>query len=119
MPMKTESKTIYECTRCGECCRWPGQVRVVIEEIDAMADFLGLDACQFIQAYTTLTPDRRGLTLGDREDGACIFLQGGNVCLINPVKPDQCSGFPNKWNFPGFERICQAKRLDIPSPEGE
>ena len=41
-------------------------------------------------------------------DGACIFLEGVNTCLIQPVKPEQCRGFPNAWNFPGWRDMCEA-----------
>ena len=34
----------YLCQRCGNCCRWPGFVRVDEDEINAMAQFLGLSA---------------------------------------------------------------------------
>jgi hypothetical protein len=28
------------------------------------------------------------------------------------VKPEQCAGFPNKWNFTGWRQVCEA----IPVP---
>lgn len=49
-------------------------------------------------------PDRRGLTLIEKPDGSCIFLEDGEPCgcRINPVKPKQCDGFPSRWSFPGM-----------------
>jgi Fe-S-cluster containining protein len=61
----------------------------------------------FIQEYARLRPDRRGLALTEKEDGACVFLEG-KVCAIQPVKPEQCRGFPNAWNFPGWREVCEA-----------
>jgi Fe-S-cluster containining protein len=97
----------YECQRCTACCRWPGQVRLREGEIARLAAFKGLSEYDFIQRFTRLTEDRRGLALSDKADGSCIFLDG-NDCAVQPVKPQQCREFPNLWNFPGFESICRA-----------
>jgi Fe-S-cluster containining protein len=61
----------------------------------------------FIQQFTRLRHDRRGLSLIEKTNGECIFLEGDS-CSVQPVKPQQCRDFPNLWNFPGFEKICQA-----------
>jgi Fe-S-cluster containining protein len=97
----------YECQRCTACCRWPGQVRVTDAEIARLAAFKGLSEHDFIQEFTRLRADRRGLSLAEKPNGECIFLEG-NDCSVQPVKPGQCSDFPNLWNFPGFEKICHA-----------
>jgi Fe-S-cluster containining protein len=99
----------YVCTRCGACCQWEGYVRLSEEEVDAIAEFLGMTVEQFVARYTTVTADRRSLTLIERGDGACIMLTGDNRCRINPVKPYQCQAFPNIWNFPGWQEECEAK----------
>ena len=105
----------YECQRCTACCRWPGQVRLTAEEIARIAAFKNLSETDFIQQFTRLAADRRGLALLDQADGACVFLHAGN-CGVQPVKPQQCLDFPNRWNFPGFERVCQALAKEV-SPE--
>ena len=61
----------------------------------------------FIQRFTRLTADRRGLALAEKSTGECVFLDG-NDCSVQPVKPQQCRDFPNLWNFPGFEQVCKA-----------
>jgi hypothetical protein len=33
------------------------------------------------------------------------------------VKPEQCSGFPNKWNFPGWRQVCEAIPVPIKPPD--
>jgi Fe-S-cluster containining protein len=98
-----------QCTRCGNCCRWPGYVRLKDREAEAMAAHLGLPLERFLDRFTRLTDDRRGLSLIEKPDGSCIFLEGENGCRIQPVKPAQCVGFPNEWNFPGFESQCRSK----------
>ena len=101
----------YKCQRCTNCCRWPGFVKVNGREIDALAEFTGETAHEFIQRYTRLRPNRDGLALIDKPNGECIFLRG-NDCSVQPVKPGQCRDFPNKWNFPGWREVCEA----IPVP---
>lgn len=97
----------YNCVRCTECCRWPGQVKLSDAEISSLAAFLDLSEFDFIQRYTCLRPDRLGLSLQDKPTGECIFLEGRD-CSVQAVKPKQCRDFPNGWNFLGFEKICQA-----------
>ena len=96
-----------ECQRCTACCRWPGQVRLTEAEITRLAGFQGLTESEFIQQFTRLTQDRRGLALLDKPNGECIFLAGEN-CAVQAVKPQQCRDFPNLWNFPGAEAYCHA-----------
>ena len=100
----------YLCERCTNCCRWPGDVKVSDKEITAISRHLGLEEDDFIQQYTRLRSDRRGLSLIDQPDGACIFLDGQD-CRIQPVKPQQCRDFPNSWNFPGWRDICMATEI--------
>ena len=76
-------------------------------ELARLAAFKGLSEHEFIQRFMWLRPDRRGLSLAEKANGECIFLEG-NDCSVQPAKPRQCREFPNRWNFPGFENICQA-----------
>ncbi len=94
------------CVRCGRCCRWPGTVRLREGEAGAIAEYLGLEASVFLDRYAELAPGRRHLALRQEADGTCVFLWKANVCLIQPVKPSQCVGFPNEWNFSGYETQC-------------
>jgi Fe-S-cluster containining protein len=95
----------FHCIGCHACCREPGYVRLKNDEPDTIASFLGLPVYQFIARYTILTKDRTGLSLVEKQDGACIFLTDAG-CSINPVKPLQCRDFPQRWKFSGFETIC-------------
>ncbi|MCE2694383.1 MAG: YkgJ family cysteine cluster protein [Verrucomicrobiaceae bacterium] len=101
----------YACQRCGNCCRWPGDVRVTEEEIDRIAAFLDMPRIEFIQQCTRLNANRTGLSIIDKPNGECLFLEGVNVCRIQPVKPVQCEGFPNAWNFPGWQDVCEAVEI--------
>lgn len=106
----------YECRRCTACCRWPGEVRMEGAEIDRIAVSMGLEVRDFVEKYTALRRDRTGLTLRERGDGACIFLDGVD-CRIQAVKPRQCREFPNGWNFPGFEAKCEAVAREVTEEE--
>lgn len=102
----------FDCQRCTACCRWPGQVKLTDAEIGRLAAHLGLSEFDFIQRYTRLRPNRRGLSLTERPDGACVFLQGRD-CAVQPVKPQQCRDFPNLWRFEGFGKHCRAVPREV------
>ena len=103
----------YQCQRCTACCRWPGDVKVSETEIASIARFLALSEEEFLARFTRLRTDRQGLSLIEKDNHECIMLDG-DACIIHPVKPDQCRGFPNTWNFPGWESICHALPLAVP-----
>ena len=89
-------------------------MRLTEAEITRLAAFKQLGVGEFIGPFTRLSADRQGLSLLERPNGECIFLVGDD-CSVQPVKPQQCRDFPNLWNFPGFEKTCQA----IPRLVGE
>jgi Fe-S-cluster containining protein len=110
----SEPDSYFVCQRCTACCRWPGDVKVSAAEIDAIAGFLAIPVAEFIERFTRLRTDRNGLSIIERPNHECSMLEDGG-CRIHPVKPEQCRGFPNKWNFPGWRDVCEA----IPLPLGE
>ena len=93
MPAETPHAD-FVCLRCGNCCRPSGYVRVSPAECDAIASYLGLPVSAFIRDYTCVTRDRRGLSLTERGDGACIFLDGDGHCAVYAVRPRQCRTYP-------------------------
>lgn len=97
----------YDCQRCTRCCRWPGQVKVSEEEIGRIARHVGMSEGDFIAGHTRLRSDRSGLALLDKGNGECAWLEGRD-CRLQEVKPVQCLGFPNQWNFPGWRDECEA-----------
>ena len=101
----------YLCQRCGNCCRWPGDVIITQDEAGRIATHLEMGEEEFIQKHTRLSANRRHLSISEKEDGSCRFLAGKNTCLIQPVKPHQCSGFPNQWRFDGWRELCEATEV--------
>ncbi len=77
-----------------------------------MAAHLGVSEDDFIQNYTRLLPQRNGLSLIDKPNGECFFLEGHD-CRLQAVKPKQCIGFPNTWNFPGWQEVCEAIPIEV------
>ncbi|MCP5548751.1 MAG: YkgJ family cysteine cluster protein [Akkermansiaceae bacterium] len=102
----------YVCQRCNACCKWPGDVRIEDDEIAPIAAHLGLAEDEFIQRYTRLRTNRTGLSLIERENHECVMLENGG-CRIHDVKPEQCRGFPNKWNFPDWRDVCEAVPVKV------
>jgi Fe-S-cluster containining protein len=113
--VRLDPDVFYVCQRCGACCKWPGDVRLEAQEVARIAAFLDLTVEDFIDHYTRLRSNRQGLSLIEKPDHECIMLDGA-ACLIHPVKPDQCSGFPNRWNVPGWRDICQAIPVAVDQP---
>ena len=111
-PRLNMSEVWYQCDRCTACCKWPGDVKVSDDEIEKIALFLEMETQAFIDQFTRLRTNRNGLSLIEKENHECIMLDGES-CRINPVKPEQCRGFPNKWNFPGWQQVCQAKAIPM------
>ena len=117
MTVDSDSSSIlpgFACRGCGACCRIPdGIVRVSPEEIARIAVSLGCTDDEFIDRWTDLSPDRRGLVLKSAPDGACIFLTPGNRCRIHPVKPGKCRTFPLAWRNPDSAAVCPVLRDGI------
>jgi len=106
----------HDCQRCTACCRWPGQVRLTEEEVTRLAAFNQLSEHDFIQRFTLLTQDRRGLALQEKPSGACVFLVG-NDCSVQSVKPQQCRDFPNLWRHPDADKLCRAISREVSEDE--
>lgn len=104
--------TWYQCDRCQACCKWPGDVKVEDDEVDAIAAYMGMELNEFIDKFTRLRTNRNGLSLIEKENHECIML-GEEGCKIQDVKPFQCKGFPNRWNFPGWQKVCKAKPVPM------
>jgi Fe-S-cluster containining protein len=96
----------FTCLRCGRCCLGPGEVYLAEGEEQAIAQSLGIAVTTFTAEYTRLADDRQGLSLTERSDGACIFLQADNTCRIQTAKPRQCRAFPHLWRSARLASIC-------------
>ena len=84
------------CSTCpGKCCTGnSGHIWATPEEVEAMAESLGLSFRQFATRYTYREEGRFSLKEVQRSQGdfACIFFDRG--CKIYEVRPEQCRTFP-------------------------
>lgn len=87
----------FQCRQCGACCKIEGIVRLKDDDTAKIAAHLGKSEAAFIAEDTCLAPDRKGLVLKDRADGACAMLDENNRCKIYPVRPEKCRTFPFDW----------------------
>lgn len=81
---------IFQCQQCGNCCKGYGGVYVTLEDIRAIAAFIGADPETFIDQYCQMSGNRP--VLAQAENGRCVFWD--RLCAIHPVKPRMCRQWP-------------------------
>lgn len=72
-------------------------MRLKEDDTAKIAAHLGMSEADFIANETEIAPDRKGLVLKDRADGACVMLDENNRCRIYPVRPEKCRTYPYDW----------------------
>lgn len=90
----------FECTQCGHCCGGsPGFVWLTVEDMERMAEHLGLGFDDFTRTYVRRIGNRYSLVEKGNYD--CVFLmrdeRGRAGCRIYHVRPMQCRTWPF-WN---------------------
>lgn len=107
---------IFECRRCGDCCRGYGGTVVDEADIRNIAAYLGMKPRAFRTRYCVLSGSRP--VLAQRPDGYCAFWD--RLCTIHPVKPRMCRAWPyiesiltdvNNWRI--MAGMCPGIRTDI------
>ncbi len=83
----------FACTRCGNCCRGAGTVRVSDEEIAALAARLGFADHEFRAAFTR-TLRGGDLSLRETRERDCVFYDPGAGCRVYEDRPRQCRTWP-------------------------
>ncbi len=85
-------KKVFECRRCGECCRGESTVSLSPEEVRRLAHFLGLSEEEFRRKY--LVEKKYRLEMRTVK-GYCIFFdRKERLCRVHPVKPERCKEWP-------------------------
>jgi hypothetical protein len=107
----------FACTRCGNCCRGAGSVRVSDAEIVRLSRRLALDDLEFRAMYTRRL--RGGdVSLRETREKACVFYDPAVGCRVHSDRPLQCRSWPfwsavvhspERWaeeaqNCPGMNR---------------
>jgi uncharacterized protein len=126
----------FECQQCGCCCGGPdeGYIWVDKEEIELIADFLGISGDELHKKYLRRVYLRT--TIIEQEvTKDCIFLRnidGHRQCVIYPVRPSQCRNWPfwrdnlespDSWNTiakhcPGINRGRRFSAKEIQEIQG-
>ena len=80
---------VSECRMCGKCCHQPN-ITIMDDEVEKIADYLGIELLDFLTEYLYREDDRWLF----RKTGACRFLRSDNRCAIWSRKPEICGDFP-------------------------
>jgi Fe-S-cluster containining protein len=117
---KTELPELFQCKKCGDCCKGFGGTYVTEKDIHAIARFLNLDVSTVISKYLTDSGKRKVIAQGD--NGYCIFWE--RFCTIHPVKPKMCKKWPfieailkDVKNWHRMAESCSGMRTDVSDEE--
>ncbi len=108
---------IFQCKKCGDCCKGYGGTYVAPMEIEAIAGHLNTDPKLFVEKYCQMSGKKPVLAQG--ENGYCIFWD--QLCTIHPVKPRMCREWPflksvlvdiDNWEI--MSGSCPGIRTDMP-----
>ena len=102
----------FECTQCGACCSGePGYVWVNDDEIQAMADHMGLEREAFQRKFIRQVGS--DFSLIEYPDGDCILLDPvTRHCTVYEARPIQCRTWPfwdsNLEKKKDWKETCEA-----------
>ena len=84
----------FECTECGDCCTGEaGYVWVTEEEIEALAQAVGVEVDRFREHY--LRRLAGGTSLVEFANGDCVlFDRSTRRCKAYEARPRQCRTWP-------------------------
>ena len=110
---------LFDCKKCGDCCKGYGGTFVSPDDVAAIADYIGETTEVFLERYCQMSGGRP--VLSQDEDGYCVFWDGEGLCSIHPVKPKMCRAWPfiqgvvaDVANWHVMSQFCPGIRTDIP-----
>lgn len=110
------SSKVFECQKCGVCCKGYGGIFVTDYEIKAIAEFLTITQDEFLSGYCEESGGRTMLRTG--ENGYCIMWD--DLCTIHHVKPSLCRTWPylksvvvDKNNLTVIQNACPGVSKDV------
>jgi Fe-S-cluster containining protein len=111
-----KASDLFECKKCGDCCKGYGGTFVSPDDIKAIANFIGQNPNDFVGRYCQMSGDLPVLLQDDNE--YCVFWDG--QCTIHPVKPRMCRAWPfiegvlaDVANWHIMAQFCPGIRTDI------
>ncbi len=111
------SSDIFNCRKCGDCCKGYGGTFITERDIQLISDYIETTPEKLVEAYCEMSGRKPVLARG--ADGYCIFWD--ETCTIHPVKPRMCKAWPfidgvcadvNNWRI--MASSCPGMRTDIP-----
>ena len=91
MEKSPDVTAVFDCRRCGDCCRGRGGIVLRTLDEERLAVFLGIRVPDLRTRFTEFSHGKRGLVTG--EDGWCVFF-GSAGCAVHPAKPGVCRAWP-------------------------
>ncbi|HDL08097.1 MAG TPA: YkgJ family cysteine cluster protein [Desulfobacteraceae bacterium] len=111
-----QTEDIFQCKKCGDCCRGYGGTCVTEKDIITIADYVNTKPDSFVADYCQMSGKKPVLAQG--KNRYCVFWDG--LCMIHPVKPHMCRTWPfinsllvdiNNWYI--MAQFCPGMRTDI------
>jgi hypothetical protein len=81
---------IFQCKKCGDCCKGYGGTYVTDSDINKIAEYIHVSPERFINEYCVLSGKK--YVLAQSDTGYCKFWN--KLCTIHPVKPKMCRAWP-------------------------
>ncbi len=108
---------IFECKKCGDCCKGYGGTFVTPDDIKKISAHIRADPGTFVAEYCQISGNKP--LLGQGKDGYCVFWN--RMCVIHPVKPQMCKAWPfienvltDITNWQVMAKSCPGIRADVP-----
>ena len=79
------SKSVFECTMCGACCKGKGGIVVSPSDLLRLAAFLQRSAEEVVADYCEQNAGK--LKIRTASDDYCIFFTEGKGCRVHDGKP--------------------------------
>jgi Fe-S-cluster containining protein len=86
----TECSELFECKKCGDCCRGYGGTYLTEQDIQRIAEYIHMDPETFISKYCSFSGETP--VIAQKNGGYCVFWD--ELCSIHPVKPRMCKQWP-------------------------
>ena len=90
MKENADTRALFHCKQCGDCCKGFGGTIVTEKDIERIATYIGVDPGRFTDRYCQMSGNRTILAQAD--NGYCVFWDKN--CTIHPVKPKMCRNWP-------------------------